>query len=595
MKINNKITALRKLMKKYAIDVYIIPSTDPHQSEYIANYWKAREWISGFTGSAGTVVITQNHAGLWTDSRYFIQAEKQLADSEVELHKMITRGPEYLDWIIEMFSDNICIGFDGKSFSVENVKELKNALSRKNLSIKSDIDLIDIIWTERPEMPMTKLFVHDIAFAGKSRIEKINMVRAEMKNFNADYFLLSSLDDIAWLLNIRAADVDYNPVAISFVLVSMDNLIFFVDDKKLSDDIKKILKNDNITIKPYKDVENYLRIINDKSSIVIDPKKTNFYLYNFIPSSSNIIEKLNITTSLKAVKNSVEIKNFKQTMIYDGIAMTKFIYWLEKNIGKQKITEISASDKLEELRRQQKTNMGLSCATIAGYNAHGAIVHYDPTHETDVELKAEGLFLLDSGGQYLGGTTDLTRTIPLGKPTNEQIHDYTLVLKGHINLATVKFPLGTKGYQIDVLARKPIWEGHKNYGHGTGHGVGYYLNIHEGPQALGAGATADKNTFFVPGMLITDEPGIYIKDKYGIRIENLMLCVEDAKVEDYGLFLKFETLTLCPIDTSLIDISMLNKKEKKWLNNYHKNVYDKLVDYLDEDEKLWLKKKTQPI
>ena len=595
MKINNRITALRKLMKKYAIDVYIIPSTDPHQSEYIANYWKAREWISGFTGSAGTVVITQNHAGLWTDSRYFIQAEKQLADSEVELHKMITRGPEYLDWIIEMFSDNICIGFDGKSFSVENVKELKNALSRKNLSIKSDIDLIDIIWTERPEMPMTKLFVHDIAFAGKSRIEKINMVRAEMKNINADYFLLSSLDDIAWLLNIRAADVDYNPVAISFVLVSMDNLIFFVDDKKLSDDIKKILKNDNITIKPYKDVENYLRIINDKSSIVIDPKKTNFYLYNFIPSSSNIIEKLNITTSLKAVKNSVEIKNFKQTMIYDGIAMTKFIYWLEKNIGKQKITEISASDKLEELRRQQKTNMGLSCGTIAGYNAHGAIVHYEPTHETDVELKAEGLFLLDSGGQYLGGTTDLTRTIPLGKPTNEQIHDYTLVLKGHINLATVKFPLGTKGYQIDVLARKPIWEGHKNYGHGTGHGVGYYLNIHEGPQALGAGATADKNTFFVPGMLITDEPGIYIKDKYGIRIENLMLCVEDAKVEDYGLFLKFETLTLCPIDTSLIDISMLNKKEKKWLNNYHKNVYNKLVDYLDEDEKLWLKKKTQPI
>lgn len=595
MQINNKIFAFRQLMKKYAIDAYIIPSTDPHQSEYVAECWKAREWISGFTGSAATLVITQNHAGLWTDSRYFIQAEKQLAGTEIELHKMIGRGPEYLDWINKNFDDNISIGFDGKSFSVENVKDLKNAFVRKNISIKSDVDLIDIIWIDRPEIPMTKIFIHDIAFAGKSRTEKINMLRDEMKNINADYFLLSSLDDIAWLLNIRAADVDFNPVAISYMLIGPDSNLFFVNDNKLSDDINNILINDNITIKNYEEVEKYVSKINDKSSILIDSHRTNFYLYNFIPASVNIIEKTNITTYLKAVKNAVEINNFKQTMIYDGIAMTKFIFWLEKNIGKEKITEISASDKLEELRRQQKTNMGLSCGTIAGYNAHGAIVHYESTPESDVELKKEGLFLVDSGGQYLGGTTDLTRTIPLGKPTKEQIRDYTLVLKGHINLATVKFPLGTKGYQIDALARRPIWDGHRNYGHGTGHGVGNFLNIHEGPQAIGSGATADINASFVPGMLITDEPGIYIKGKYGIRIENLLLCLKDFEDKDYGLFLKFKPITLCPIETSLIDVSMLTKNEKNWLNDYHKNVYDKLADFLDYDEKMWLRKKTQAI
>ncbi|MCK5822752.1 MAG: aminopeptidase P family protein [Bacteroidales bacterium] len=585
---------IQELLKKNNLDAYIIPSTDPHQSEYVANHWKAREWASGFTGSAGTLVITKDIAGLWTDSRYFIQAEQQLKNSGIQLFKMkIPHSPCYIDWLKNNLNENAKVGFDGKLFSISLTKMIESSLKEKNITIDYNHDFIKPLWKNRPSIPKNNISIHDIKFAGKTRVEKISQVRSIMNDKNISYHILSSLDDIAWLFNIRGNDIKYNPIVISYALITLDNAYLFID-KDLDDNIIKLLKKDNITILPYNSINDKINELCKTQNILIYPSKTNTYIYNSIPSSCKIIEDINITTTLKANKNATEVANIKEVMVRDGVALTKFFYWLENNILNETITEISSDKKLEFFRSQQKNFVGLSFGTIAAYNSHGAIVHYEATKKTDVELLKEGIFLIDSGGQYLDGTTDITRTISLGKPTQEEIDNFTLVLKGHINIASLKFPYGTKGYQIDVLARKFLWDNYLNYGHGTGHGVGSFLNVHEGPQGIGTSASSTLNINFEEGMLTSNEPGIYIEGKYGIRIENLILCEKDKDTE-FGKFMKFNTVSLCYIDNSLINVDMLTNDEIKWLNDYHKTVFAKISPFLNNQEKEWLQEKTKSL
>jgi Xaa-Pro aminopeptidase len=583
---------IQELLKNNDLDAYIIPSSDPHQSEYVANHWKAREWVSGFTGSAGTIVISKNIAGLWTDSRYFIQAEQQLKGSGIQLFKMkIPHSPSYIDWLKNNLQENSKVGFDENLFSVSLAKTIKSTLSDKNISIESNHDFIKPLWKNRPSIPKNNIFLHDLEFAGNSRVEKISELRRIMTTKNVSCHIISSLDDIAWLFNIRGNDIKYNPVVISYALITLDNSYLFID-KDLHDNIKNLLKEDNITILPYNSINESIKKFCKSQNILIDPSKTNSFIFNSIPSSCKIIEDVNITTTLKATKNATEVKNIKDVMVRDGVALTKFFHWLEKNILQEKITELSADKKLEFYRSQQKNFVGLSFGTIAAYNSHGAIVHYEATKKTDVELMKEGIFLIDSGGQYLDGTTDITRTISLGNPTQEMIDNFTLVLKGHINIASLKFPYGTKGYQIDILARKFLWDNYRNYGHGTGHGVGSFLNVHEGPQAIGSSANSSLNTNFEEGMLTSNEPGIYIENEYGIRIENLILCEKDKNTE-FGQFMKFNTVSLCYIDNSLINVDLLTNDEVNWLNDYHKTVFEKISPFLNIEEKEWIEEKTK--
>ncbi|RLD64586.1 MAG: aminopeptidase P family protein [Bacteroidetes bacterium] len=588
------ITKIQELLITNNLDAYIIPSTDPHQSEYVANHWKAREWVSGFTGSAGTLVITKEIAGLWTDSRYFLQAEQQLIGSGIELFKMkVPHSHPYIDWLKNNLKENSKVSFDGKLFSVSLTKMIESSLTDYNIKIESNHDFIKPLWKNRPSIPTNNIFIHDIKFAGKSSIEKISQVRSIMIEKNVTCHILSSLDDIAWLFNIRGNDVKYNPVVISYALITLDNAFLFID-KNLDDDIKETFKKNNITILPYSKINDRINEFCKNQTILLNPSKINNCIFRSIPSSCKIIEDVNITTTLKATKNATEINNIKEVMVRDGVALTKFFYWLENNILQETITELSVDKKLQFYRSQQKNFVGLSFGTISAYNSHGAIVHYEPTKKTDVELMKEGIFLIDSGGQYLDGTTDITRTISLAKPKQEAINNFTLVLKGHINIASLKFPYGTKGYQIDILARKFLWDNYKNYGHGTGHGVGSFLNVHEGPQGISPNASSTLNINFEEGMLTSNEPGIYIENEYGIRIENLILCEKDKDTE-FGKFMKFNTVSLCYIDKSLINIDLLSKDEIKWLNDYHKTVYEKISPFLNNDEKEWLKEKTKSL
>ncbi len=590
MKPKEIVKKIQELLKINNLDAYIIPSTDPHQSEYVANHWKVIEWASGFTGSAGTLVITKDIAGLWTDSRYFIQAEQQLQGSGIQLFKMkIPHFPCYIEWLENNLSEKSKVAFDGKLFSVSLARMIRSSLSVKNITIESNHDFIKPLWENRPLLPTNNIFFHNIKFAGKSRVEKISQVRNIMNKKNLSCHLLSSLDDIAWLFNIRGNDVTYNPVVISYAIITLDNAYLFID-KKLNESTKETFKKDNITILPYSSINDNIKKYCKKQTILLDSSKINNCIYNSIPSSCKVIEDINITTILKAKKNATEVANIKEVMIRDGVALTKFFYWLENNILNEEITEMSADKKLEFFRSQQKNFVGLSFGTIAAYQSHGAIVHYEATAKTDVELLKEGIFLIDSGGQYLDGTTDITRTVSLGKPTQEEINNFTLVLKGHINIASLKFPYGTKGYQIDILARKSLWDNYLNYGHGTGHGVGTFLNVHEGPQAISTSSSS--TTAFEEGMLTSNEPGIYIEGKYGIRIENLILCEED-KDTNFGKFMKFNTVSLCYIDSSLINVDLLTDNEIKWVNDYHKKVFEKISPFLNDEEKDWLKEKTK--
>lgn len=592
MDVKKRIEKLRNLMKENKIDAYIIPSFDAHQSEYVAEHWKSRQWISGFTGSAGTVVITLDDAGLWTDGRYYIQAEKQLEGSGIRLFKMADLGvPSYTEWLKNTLKKGSTVGFDGSVFSVDLFKGMEKSFKSKNIDKKIEKDLIDEIWEERPEIPKELVFLHGIKYAGKSRVEKLNKVRANMSTKGANYYLLTSLDDIAWLLNIRGNDVPNNPVVISNVLVGEDKCYLFVDASKVTHDIRLELENDGIEIKGYNEIHQILNQLTIDDSVIFDANKTSISMYNSVNNDTTKIEEPNITTALKAIKNEVEIENLRNCQVSDGLAMVKFIKWLKESVTSEKITEISAQQMLESFRRQQDLFVEPSFDTIAGYKDHAAMMHYKANKETQYTLKDEGFFLVDSGGQYFNGTTDTTRTIVLGKLTEEEKRDFTLVLKGHIALSSVKFLEGATGSSLDVLARQPIWEYGLDYKCGTGHGVGFFLNVHEGPQGFRKEPNSVK---LEKGMVITNEPGIYKEGKHGVRTENIMLVVEEEKTE-FGQFMSFEAITYCPIDLDGIDKDMLTDKEKQWLNDYHKMVYKRLSPYLDDEHKAWLKKETREI
>jgi Xaa-Pro aminopeptidase len=592
MNVNDKIKLLREHMKKNGLDAYIIPSSDPHLSEYVADHWKARAWISGFTGSAGTFVAAMDESGLWTDGRYFIQAEKQLTGSEIKLFKMGNPGvPSYTEWIAEKLKNGDCVGFNGRTISVFDYREMERKLSAKGIRIDKSHDLVGSIWDNRPQIPSDMIFCHDIKYTGMSAKEKIEKVREEMKKVNAENYLISSLDDIAWLFNIRGGDVPYICVTIAYALISMDRAYLFINPAKVADDVMKTLNDNKVEVLDYDAVREKIEKLDNKQSIAFDIKRTNCWLYDAIPSGCAKVEVDEITAALKAVKNETEIENIKRCQISDGVAMVKFLLWLDKNIGRREISEITVSDKLKQLRFQQPDNIGSSFETIAGYKDHGAIMRYSAAEDSKYMLEDKGMMVLDSGGQYLNGTTDITRTIVFNEISEEEKTDFTLVLKAHIALASAKFLYGATGSNLDVLARKPLWELGLDYKCGTGHGVGYCLSVHEGPQSFSPRPNKAK---LEKGMIITIEPGIYREGKHGVRTENMVLVVEDEKTE-FGQFMRFEPLTLCPVSLKGINPDMLTEQEKEWLNTYHKKVLETLSPYLNAEEKAWLEENTRKI
>ena len=589
--IKRRLEALRTWMKQNNIDAYVVPSTDPHDGEYVPQHWEARKWISGFTGSAGTFVITGKGAALWTDSRYFIQAEQQLQGSGIQLMK---DGIEGTPTIAESLSDELekgsNVGFDGWCCtSCDFIPAGLNAVATS--------DPFDTLWEDRPELPLCPIAIQPLRFAGETAENKIRRIREILKDRNADATILTRLDDIAWTLNLRGDDVHCNPVFISYLVITQDKANLFVDTRKISDEVKEYLKNCGVECFEYSDFNKFdLHLPADQLTSFCLDGSCNYSILNFIRNESANFCLLNgdnspIVPALKAVKTQAEQDGFRNAMLRDGVALVKFEMWLEKNIQGGKLTEISIDQKLTSLRAEQDLFKGISFDTIAAYQAHGAIVHYEATPETDVEIKPEGLLLIDSGAQYQDGTTDITRTYALGDITDEQKRDYTLVLKGHIALSSAVFPEGTCGTQLDVLARLAMWKCGINYLHGTGHGVGSYLNVHEGPHQIRMNY---KPAILKAGMTVTDEPGIYKKDKYGIRIENTLLITEDKETE-FGKFLKFEPLTLCPIDKKPIATEMLTADEIEWLNCYHKTVYNKLAPLLNDVEKAWLANATSKI
>ncbi|MRT94071.1 aminopeptidase P family protein [Ancylomarina sp. 16SWW S1-10-2] len=590
MTIFERVNALRSLMEEKEIDAYIITSSDPHMSEYVPEHWKSRQWISGFTGSAGTVVITNKKAGLWTDSRYFLQAEKQLEGSGIELFKMGTPGvPTHYQWLLSELELEANIGFNGTCFSIAQAKELKNALANLSIHTCDEEDLINVIWTDRPSLPKNKIFEHAVEFAGKSRKEKLASIRDIMHKLDATHHFIGSLDDIAWVFNLRGQDIDFNPVAIAYALINKETCCLYLDQSKLDNQLIQNLKQDDIITTDYKNICDDLEELSGSENVLLDINRSNLKIYDSI--RANIIKRENPSQLLKSLKNATEIKGTKEAMIEDGVALTKFFCWLDENLGKTKITEFTVNDKLRYYRSQQKNFVSESFGSIVAYKDHGASPHYSTTVESDCELKAEGLLLIDSGGQYMNGTTDITRTTSLGELTKDEKIDSTLVLKGMIQMSLAVFPKGTRGCNIDILARQALWMHGKDYGHGTGHGVGCFLNVHEGPQSIRQNLNEQA---ILPGMITSNEPGFYKEGRYGIRHENLILCKEKFSTE-FGQFLEFETLTLFPFDTKALDIDLLNEMEKNWLNNYHQKVYDSLSPLLDEKHQVWLKAKTQAI
>lgn len=591
MKVTERLEKLRKIMKDKGIDYYIIPSEDAHQSEYVCEHYRGRAYMSGFTGSAGTLLVGLENGILWTDGRYFIQALDELKGSGIEMFKMRIPGwPSLLEWLKENAKAGETIAFDGKVFSVGEYKDFKKLEKENNINIKIDEDLLDEVWKERPSLPKEKAFLHEVKYCGKSAREKLREVREEMKKLGANNYIIASLDDIAWLYNIRGNDVKCNPVVLSYALVKENEAYLYVDKSKFTSKMEEELLNEGVTLKSYEKIGE--DISNLEGKILIDPNKISAYLYECIKDKNNIVEFGNITTKFKSIKNEVESDNLRKCQVRDGVAMVKFMKWLKDNIGKIEISEISASDKLEELRSLDKLFKGISFETIAGHKEHGAMMHYSATKESDYTLEPRGFLLIDSGGQYLDGTTDITRTFVLGELTEEERKDYTLVLKGHIGLMRAKFLKGTTGSALDIKAREPLWNEGIDYKCGTGHGVGFFLNVHEGPQSI---SPVPNKVALEPGMIITNEPGVYREGKHGIRTENTMVVVKDTYSEEFGEFYKFETISLCPIDLEGLDISLLNEEEKAWLNNYHKKVYDLLSPYLDEEEKEFLKNETREI
>jgi len=593
MTINERLEELRALMSEKNVDALIIVGTDPHISEYVPDRWKTREWISGFSGSAGRVVITQEFAGLWTDSRYFLQAEKELSASSFELMKLkVPHTPEYIDWLfnhIKLFGN---VALDGKLISHAEGTLLFNTLSQRKISVDFSMDFISEIWKNRPPFPIEKPYILEIKYAGVSVAEKLEKLHDTMKKNKYDFVLVSALDEIAWLLNIRGKDVEFNPLVYAYMLVSATESILYIKAEKLTPELTIYLNRNSIATKNYDAIDIDLKNIAFGSRIIADGDKTNKYLTQLLPNYTQLITGTSPIAELKSVKNAVEIENTKKAMIKDGVALTRFFRWVEEIAGTENETEYTLGRYLQKLRAEQNTYVSDSFEPIVGFNANGAIVHYSAAEETAAKIMANGILLVDSGGQYLEGTTDITRTIALGNFPEEAKKDFTLVLKGHIQLAMAVFPEGTAGYQLDLLARMPLWREAKNYGHGTGHGVGYFLNVHEGPQSIRPRSAV--HVPFAAGMITSNEPGFYPAGKYGIRIENLILCNKREESAD-GNFLEFETISLFPIDRKLIDAELLNKDELNWINNYHTKVYEELSPYLNKEEQLWLKEQTMKI
>ncbi|MGI5975537.1 MAG: aminopeptidase P family protein [Paludibacter sp.] len=590
-KINNRLAHLRNLMRANKLSAYIVPGTDPHAGEYIADCWKERDWISGFDGSAGTVALTLEKAAVWVDSRYYLQADEQLKDTEYEVMKMGLPGvPDILSWLVQQLKSGEQVGVNPEMFSVNAFAHMEETLGKQGVNVVQ-LDLIREMWLDRPAIPNHPIFVFDEKFSGKSSLKKMDELRKKMKNVQADVFITNTLDEIAWLFNIRGSDVNYNPVAIAYACVSQQEAILYASAEKLTDEVRQYLKSQSITVKDYLAIYEDIASIPHNQKVLFDGNKLNRSLFESIPAACTVISMPSPVAQMKSIKNETELAGFRKAMIKDGVALTRFFIWLEENVGSGKLTELSITDKLHDFRAEQEDFYGESFATITGYAGHGAIVHYKADEKSDATILPEGILLLDSGAQFLHGTTDITRTATLGMPTKQQKIDFTLVLKGHIGLATAKFLVGTRGSQLDILARKAMWDRGLNYGHGTGHGIGHFLNVHEGPQSI---RMEENPVTLQPGMIISNEPGLYRTNKYGVRIENLIHVVEDRQTE-FGSFLKFETLTYFPIDTNLIDKDLLTAEEINWLNAYHQEVYDRIAPHLSDAERLWLQKKTKAI
>ena len=588
--IHKRIVALRKFMEEKGLHAFIIPSTDSHLSEYPASHWASRTWISGFTGSAGTVVVTREKAGLWTDSRYFLQATEQLEGTEIELFKDgLPQVPSIVEWLTSELGEGGSVGIDGNVYAAKEAFSLINKLNMKGLHVISDYDPFDSIWNDRPEIPKNPIFTLPEEYTGEPANKKIARVNASVEKAGAESLLVASLDTIAWIFNIRGNDVKCNPVAVCYAYISKKEAVLFIDPKKLTAETTDYLKSEGVAIAEYSKILDYVSKI--KSSVCLDSNKVTFKLYNAIPSDCRILDIPSPADLMKSIKNEAEIQGFNNALERDGVALTHFFMWLEKAVPAGGVTEIMIPKKLTEYRSQQKNFVGESFDTISGYGPNGAIVHYNVSEESSLDVKPEGFLLVDSGGQYFDGTTDITRTIAVGPLTEQMKKDYTMVLKGHINLATAIYPQGTRGSQLDILARKALWDNGLNYLHGTGHGIGHFLNVHEGPQSI---RMNENPTTLQIGMVTSNEPGLYRASQYGIRIENLVLTQHETTTE-FGDFYSFKTLTLCPIDKAPIIKKMLTDKEVEWFNLYHKFVYDRLSPLLNEEEKQWLKDKTDEI
>ncbi len=591
MGVNKRLSDLRTMMQNKGMDAYIVPSNDVHQSEYVAKHWNCREWISGFTGSAGLVVVTADHAGLWTDSRYFLQGEMEIADTEIKLHKPKDRfAPEHITWLNENLPKGAVVGMDGDLCTIEQFNKYSELLKSTDKEFNISHDLFDDIWHDRSDIPLDKIYEHDVKFAGKSRVEKITEIREEMEAQSVDQHLVTTLDDIAWVFNIRGRDVEFNPVTVAFAIISLESTTLFIDNKKVPPELKTILESDGITIKSYGSILGSLADLKESDRVLIDRSATSVNLYNAI--NCEIIDGATISTLMKSIKNEVEIQHTREVMAKDGAAIAKTFCWLEQQLkNDNKVTEADVADKLAENRSQMADYVGESFPAIVGYKGNGAIIHYRAMHDTCKKLKDEGILLVDSGGQYLNGTTDITRTIALGVPSKEEKRNFTLVLQGNIALSKSTFPKGTTGLQLDILARMFLWNQGLNYGHGTGHGVGFFLNVHEGPQGFTGLSSIRGREPFQPGMITSNEPGYYKEEEYGIRVENLMVTVPS----EYDGFLEFETVTLYPMDLNMIDEAIFSKKEKAWLNKYHYHVLKMVEPYLEGDVKSWFELKCRPI
>lgn len=589
MNIQKRINALRSSMAQKGIDIYIIPTADFHHSEYVGDYFKFREYMTGFTGSAGTAVFTSKKAGLWTDGRYFIQAEQQLAGSGIDLYRSGEPGvPSIEEFLEKELQEGQILGFDGKTISYEEGTSYRQLAEQNHASVNFLQDLASEIWTDRPDLPSEPAFLLEDQYTGEGIESKLTRVRLKMKEYGCDTHILSSLDDIAWLFNIRGNDIAYNPVALSYVLIAPDEIRWYVNEKSVPADLKERLSAEKIFIYKYEQIYADIKEIPADKSILIDESMTNYALYDAIPKEAHKVKKNSPIELMKAVKNATEMEHERLAHKKDGIALTKLIYWLKHVEDKRHITELAVCDKLEEFRRQGEGYLGQSFAPIAAYGAHGAIVHYEPDGKSNIPLDNKSFLLLDTGGQYLDGTTDVTRTIALGALSSEEKKHYTAVLRGNLNLSDAKFKYGCTGVNLDYLAREPLWHMGLDYNHGTGHGVGYLLNVHEGPNAFRYRERYGTGTVMEEGMITSDEPGLYLEGKYGIRLENLLLCKKAEKTE-YGQFMEFETLTVAPYDLEAIDWEELDSREKALLRKYQQYVYDTIADFLSEEEKTWLK------